>query len=53
LPELGQSCRLFRHLDAGVSYRYVSYRLRMKEPDWNGRVRYQFSGPSLFLRAGF
>jgi hypothetical protein len=50
---LGQSCRLFRHLDAGVSYRYVSYRLRMKEPDWNGRVRYQFSGPSLFLRAGF
>ncbi len=45
--------RLFKHLDGGAAYRFVDYRLRVNQDDWNGRVRYQFSGPSLFLRAGF
>lgn len=51
--EAAVAYRLFKHLDAGVAYRYVDYRLRVSQDDWNGRVRYQFSGPSLFLRAGF
>lgn len=51
--EAAVAYRLFKHLDAGLAYRYVDYRLRVNQDDWNGRVRYQFSGPSLFLRAGF
>jgi hypothetical protein len=51
--EAAVSYRLFKHLDAGVAYRYVDYRLRVKQEDWNGRISYEFSGPSIFLRAGF
>lgn len=51
--EAAVAYRLFKHLDAGLAYRYVDYRLRVNQDDWNGRVRYQFSGPSIFLRAGF
>jgi hypothetical protein len=51
--EAAVAYRLFKHLDAGVAYRYVDYRLRVNQDDWNGRVSYEFSGPSIFLRAGF
>jgi hypothetical protein len=51
--EAAAAYRLFKHLDAGLAYRFVDYRLRVNQDDWNGRVRYQFSGPSIFLRAGF
>lgn len=51
--EAAVAYRLFKHLDAGVAYRHVDYRLRVKQDDWNGRVQYEFSGPSIFLRAGF
>jgi hypothetical protein len=51
--EAAVAYRLFKHLDAGIAYRYVDYRLRVKQDDWNGRVSYEFSGPSIFLRAGF
>lgn len=51
--EVSAAYRLIKQLDVGVAYRYVDYKLRVNESDWNGRVRYQFSGPSLFLRAGF
>jgi hypothetical protein len=51
--EAAVAYRLFRHLDAGLSYRHVDYRLRVKQTEWNGRVTYEFSGPALFLRAGF
>jgi len=51
--EAAVAYRLFEHLDAGVAYRHVDYRLRVNRDDWNGRVRYEFAGPSLFLRAGF
>lgn len=51
--EAAVAYRLFKNLDAGVAYRFVDYRLRVNKEDWNGRVRYQFSGPSIFLRAGF
>lgn len=51
--EAAVAYRLFKNLDAGMAYRYVDYRLRVNQEDWNGRVRYQFSGPSIFLRAGF
>lgn len=51
--EAAVAYRLFKHLDAGVAYRYVDYRLGVNQDDWNGRVQYEFSGPSIFLRAGF
>jgi hypothetical protein len=51
--EAAVAYRLFKHLDAGVAYRHVDYRLRVSRDDWNGRVQYEFSGPSIFLRAGF
>lgn len=51
--EASASYSLFKWLDVGASYRYVDYRLSVDKNDWSGRLRYQFSGPSLFLRAGF
>lgn len=51
--EAALAYRLFRNLDAGVSYRYVNYRLGVDRDDWDGRVTYEFSGPAIFLRAGF
>lgn len=51
--EASASYRLHRHIDLGVSYRFVDYELRVRKPNWNGEVDYQFSGPALFLRAGF
>jgi opacity protein-like surface antigen len=51
--EAAVAYRLIKNLDAGVAYRYVDYRLRVNQDNWTGRVRYQFSGPSVFLRVGF
>jgi hypothetical protein len=51
--EASASYSLFKWLDVGASYRYVDYRLTVDSNDWSGRLRYQFSGPSIFLRAGF
>ena len=51
--EASLSYSLHRNLDVGTSYRFVDYRVRVRRPDWNGQVRYQFAGPAIFLRAGF
>lgn len=51
--EASASYRVHRNLDLGVSYRFVDYDLRVRKPNWHGEVDYQFSGPSIFLRAGF
>ena len=51
--EASVSYKIHRNFDIGTSYRYVNYKLRVSKEDWNGRVRYEFSGPAVFIRAGF
>ena len=47
------SYRVFKNVGVGVMYRYVDYRLDVEKEDWTGRLTYQFSGPAVFLIAGF
>ncbi len=51
--EASASYSLHRYFDLGVSYRFVDYELKVRRPSWTGEVDYQFSGPALFIRAGF
>ncbi len=51
--EASASYRIQKHIDVGLLYRYVDYKLKVDKDNWNGRVSYQFSGPAVFLRAGF
>lgn len=51
--EASVSYSVHKNIDLGVSYRFVDYELKVRQPLWNGTVSYQFSGPGLFLRAGF
>ena len=51
--EASASYTLHRYVDVGVSYRFVDYELRVRRNNWRGEVDYQFSGPAVFLRAGF
>ncbi len=51
--EASVSYTLHRNVDLGISYRHVDYELKVRRPNWNGAVDYQFSGPGFFLRAGF
>lgn len=45
--------RFTRHLGIGAMYRYVDYRVDVTKTNVSGRFAYSFSGPSLFLEAGF
>lgn len=45
--------RVFENVGIGAAYRYVDYRIDVKQDDWQGRVRYKFNGPALFLQVGF
>jgi len=47
------SYRIFKNFDAGVGYRYVDYRLDVTKEEYEGRLTYKFSGPLIFLTAGF
>ena len=40
-------------VDLGVMYRFVDYDLSIEKRRWAGGLRYQFSGPAVFLRASF
>jgi len=51
--EASASYTVHKAFDLGVSYRVVDYELNVRKPDWRGDVRYRFSGPSVFVRAGF
>jgi hypothetical protein len=51
--EASASYSFHRNADIGVSYRAVDYELNVRKPDWRGDVRYRFTGPSIFVRAGF
>jgi len=47
------SYRVFKNVGVGVMYRYVNYRLDVEKEEWVGRLTYEFSGPAVFLIAGF
>lgn len=45
--------RAFKNVGIGAAYRFVDYRLDVEKDDWQGRLKYKFNGPALFLQAGF
>ena len=45
--------RAFKNVGIGLAYRYVDYRIDVEKDDWQGRLKYRFRGPALFLQAGF
>lgn len=49
----GVSARLSDTVGVGLRYRYVKYTLRKRADTYVGRVTYEFSGPALYLEAGF
>lgn len=51
--ETSVSYSIHKNIDVGLSYRLVNYRVRVKKDDWNGKVNYQFNGPSIFVQVGF
>ncbi|WP_199555853.1 outer membrane beta-barrel protein [Sandaracinobacteroides hominis] len=51
--EAAASYRIQKHIDVGLLYRYVDYKLKIDKDNWNGRVAYKFSGPAVFARVGF
>jgi len=51
--EANVSYRVFKNFGVGVAYRYVDYRLDVEKPEYVGRLTYEFSGPLIFLTAGF
>lgn len=51
--EGGASVRVHRNIGIGAMYRHVNYRLDVKKERWNGGISYRFSGPLLFVEAGF
>jgi hypothetical protein len=51
--EASLSYRVFKNFGIGVAYRYVDYRLDVEKEAYTGRLTYDFSGPVVFLTAGF
>lgn len=47
------NARVWDHVGFGVGWRYVHYSLDVARPDWEGFVRYNYSGPAFFLNIGF
>lgn len=45
--------RVTKNIGIGAMYRFVRYRLEISKSNWDGRVDYRFSGPALYLEAGF
>ena len=40
-------------IEIGAAYRYVDYGLDVEKTTYTARLAYEFSGPSIYLRAGF
>jgi len=51
--EASVTYRALKNFGVGVAYRYVDYRLDVEKPEYTGRLTYEFSGPVVFLIAGF
>ncbi|WKL57636.1 hypothetical protein Q1W73_01215 [Asticcacaulis sp. ZE23SCel15] len=47
------SYRLWENLSVGAAYRSVDYSVKIDKDRWNGEMAYNFSGPVLFIQAGF
>jgi hypothetical protein len=45
--------RVARNFGIGAGYRYVDYDLTVSKSDFNGGVRYKFSGPTVYAIASF
>ena len=45
--------RIFRNVGIGIMYRHVDYRVDVEKERYTGRLTYSFSGPALFIEAGF
>ncbi|RZJ01398.1 MAG: hypothetical protein EON90_03060 [Brevundimonas sp.] len=45
--------RFTRNFSAGLAWRYVAYDLQVEKTEYNADIDYNFSGPSVFLRASF
>ncbi|MDC6169660.1 hypothetical protein [Paucibacter sp. XJ19-41] len=51
--EANLAYRFSPNLTAGLGYRAVDYKVSGKSKKFNGRVKYEFRGPQLFVEAGF
>lgn len=49
----GIDYRFARNFGIGAGYRYVDYDLTVSKSDFNGGVRYKFSGPTVYAIASF
>lgn len=47
------SYRITSHLGVGAMYRHVDYRVDVGKENVSGRFAYSFSGPAVFVEAGF
>jgi hypothetical protein len=47
------SYRLWENISVGAAYRYVDYDVKANKKRWTGDLAYTFSGPVIFIQAGF
>ncbi len=47
------SYRLWENISVGAAYRYVDYDVKADKKKWTGELAYTFSGPVIFIQAGF
>lgn len=50
---LGVDYRLFRNFGLGAAYRYIDYDLSVTTSEYDGDIKYRFSGPMLYLVSTF
>jgi hypothetical protein len=51
--QISASYEIASGLAAGAMWRHVNYRLNVDRADWNGLVKYRFSGPAVYLEYRF
>lgn len=47
------NARVTRHIGLGAGWRYTNYHVDVNKTDWNGYLRYKYSGPAFFLTLAF
>jgi hypothetical protein len=45
--------QITEHLEMGLAYRYVKYKLGVDKNSYTANIDYDFQGPAVYLRAGF
>jgi hypothetical protein len=50
---LGVDYRLFQNFGLGAAYRFIDYDLSVTTTRYNGKIKYGFSGPMLYLISTF